>query len=166
MIREGTIKDIDAILNITKTCARHMINKQIYQWNEHYPNKKAFENDVIRKELVVIETNSELIGCITVSTFMDDEYVPVSWLTPNENNLYVHRLAVHPEFQGKGFAQKLMDYAENYAKTNSFASIRLDTFSKNERNQKFYEVRGYQRLGNIMFPKQSKYPFYCYELVL
>lgn len=166
MIREGTIKDIDAILNITKTCARHMINKQIYQWNEHYPNKKAFENDVIRKELVVIETKSELIGCITLSTFMDDEYIPVSWLTPNENNLYVHRLAVHPEFQGKGFAQKLMDYAENYAKTNSFASIRLDTFSKNERNQKFYEVRGYQRLGNIMFPKQSKYPFYCYELVL
>ena len=97
---------------------------------------------------------------------MDDEYIPVSWLTPNENNLYVHRLAVHPEFQGKGFAQKLMDYAENYAKTNSFASIRLDTFSKNERNQKFYEVRGYQRLENIMFPKQSKYPFYCYELVL
>lgn len=166
MIREGTIKDIDAILNITKTCARHMINKQIYQWNEHYPNKKAFENDIIRKELVVIETKSELIGCITLSTFMDDEYIPVSWLTPNENNLYVHRLAVHPEFQGKGFAQKLMDYAENYAKTNSFASIRLDTFSKNERNQKFYEVRGYQRLGNIMFPKQSKYPFYCYELVL
>lgn len=166
MIRKGTIEDIDAILNITKLCAAHMINKQIYQWNEHYPNKSVFENDVLRKELVVIETNSGLIGCIAISTFMDDEYVPVSWLTPNENNLYIHRLAVNPEFQGKGYAQKLMDYAENYAKTNSFASVRLDTFSKNERNQKFYEARGYQRLGNIMFPKQSNYPFYCYELVL
>ena len=166
MIRKGTIKDIDAILNITKACAIHMIQKQIYQWNEHYPNKSTFENDVTRKELVVIETNSELIGCITVSTFMDDEYVPVSWLTPNENNLYIHRLAIHPKFQGKGYAQKLMDYAENYAKTNSFASIRLETFSKNKRNQKFYEARGYQRLGNIMFPKQRNYPFYCYELVL
>lgn len=166
MIRKGTIEDIDAILNITKLCAAHMINKQIYQWNEHYPNKSVFENDVLRKELVVIETNSGLIGCIAISTFMDDEYVPVSWLTPNENNLYIHRLAIHPEFQGKGYAQKLMDYAENYAKTNSFASVRLDTFSKNERNQKFYEARGYQRLGNIMFPKQSNYPFYCYELVL
>lgn len=166
MIRKGTIEDIDAILNITKLCAAHMINKQIYQWNEHYPNKSVFENDVLRKELVVIETNSGLIGCIAISTFMDDEYLPVSWLTPNENNLYIHRLAIHPEFQGKGYAQKLMDYAENYAKTNSFASVRLDTFSKNERNQKFYEARGYQRLGNIMFPKQSNYPFYCYELVL
>jgi ribosomal protein S18 acetylase RimI-like enzyme len=166
MIRKGTIKDIDAILNITKACATHMINKQIYQWNEHYPNKSGFENDIKRKELVVIEINFELIGCITISTYMDDEYMPVSWLTPNENNLYIHRLAIHPKFQGKGYAQKLMDYAENYAKTNSFASIRLDTFSKNERNQKFYEARGYQRLGNIMFPKQSNYPFYCYELVL
>jgi len=166
MIRKATIKDIDSILNITKACAKHMINKQIYQWNEHYPNKKAFENDVWRDDLFVIESNSELIGCITISTFMDHEYAPVRWLTPNENNLYIHRLAVYPKFQGKGYAQKLMDYAENYAKTNSFASVRLDTFSKNEKNQKFYEVRGYQRLGNIMFPKQSNYPFYCYELVL
>ena len=166
MIRKGTITDIDSILDITKACAKHMVKKNIFQWNEHYPNKNAFKNDVLRSELYVLELNSELIGCITISTFMDDVYIPVSWLTTNKNNLYIHRLAVNPKFQGKGYAQKLMDYAENYAKTNSFASIRLDTFSKNERNQKFYELRGYKRLENIMFPKQSEFPFYCYELIL
>ena len=59
-----------------------------------------------------------------------------------------------------------MDFAENYAITNRAASIRLDTFSKNLGNQMFYETRGYKRLGNIYFPKQSEHPFYCYELVL
>jgi ribosomal protein S18 acetylase RimI-like enzyme len=165
MIRKATNKDIDSILNITKACAKFMIDKGIFQWNEHYPNKLAFENDVLRNELYVIETKSEIIGCIVISTFMDKEYIPVKWLTSN-NNLYIHRLAIHPKHQGEGYAQKLMDFAEIQAKKTKASSIRLDTFSQNIRNQKFYELRNYKRLGEIYFPKQSTYPFYCYELVL
>ncbi|MGM0391936.1 MAG: GNAT family N-acetyltransferase, partial [Bacteroidota bacterium] len=30
----------------------------------------------------------------------------------------------------------------------------------------FYESRGYQKLGDIYFPKQSEHPFHCYELIL
>nr|WP_316931595.1 hypothetical protein [Flavimarina sp. Hel_I_48] len=59
-----------------------------------------------------------------------------------------------------------MFFAENLAKEGNFQSVRLDTFSQNERNQKFYEKRGYQKLGAIYFLKQSKHPFYCYELPL
>ena len=52
------------------------------------------------------------------------------------------------------------------ARENDFDSVRLDTFSQNKRNQKFYEARGYKKLENIYFPKQSTHPFNCYELVL
>ena len=97
---------------------------------------------------------------------MDKEYEPVKWLTNNSQNLYIHRLAVHPKMQGKGYAQQLMDFAESYAKQNNYISIRLDTFSKNFRNQRFYEQRGYVRLENVYFPQQSQDPFYCYELVI
>jgi ribosomal protein S18 acetylase RimI-like enzyme len=58
-----------------------------------------------------------------------------------------------------------MDYAEAFAKAKKAPSVRLDTFSQNHQNQRFYEARGYQRLGSIYFPKQSEHPFYCYELV-
>ncbi|WP_418604579.1 GNAT family N-acetyltransferase [Hwangdonia sp.] len=166
MIRKATLKDIGRIIEITKACAVFMIDKDIYQWNEHYPNKAAFENDVSRNELYVIEENKTVIGCVVVSTFMDEEYIPITWLTENNRNVYIHRLAVHPKYQGKGYAQKLMDFAENIAIENNYTSIRLDTFSQNKRNQKFYELRGYKKLGNIYFPKQSDFPFYCYELVL
>lgn len=166
MIRKALLKDIDELLKITKACAIHMVNKGIYQWNEFYPNKKAFINDLERNELYVLEENYKLIGCVTISTFMDEEYIPTHWLTPNENNIYIHRLAIHPKYQGKGFAQKLMDFAEGYAKKNYFISIRLDTFSQNTKNLKFYELRNYKRLGEIYFPKQSNHPFYCYELIV
>lgn len=166
MIRKGTTADIDAIITITKACAKHMISNNILQWNSHYPNPAAFENDVKRNELYVLEINKAIIGCVVISTFKDDEYIPIQWLTKNENCVYIHRLAVHPNQQGKGYAKLLMDFSEAFAIENGYASIRLDTFSRNHRNQKFYELRNYKRLGSIYFPKQSEYPFYCYELIL
>ena len=166
MIRKGTNDDIYNILVLTRACAQDMMAKSIYQWNDIYPNKQAFLTDVERNELFVLEIENTFVGCITISTFMDEVYLPVSWLTPNKNNIYIHRLAIHPKYQGNGYAQQLMVYAENYAIKNNYASIRLDTFSKNPRNLKFYELRGYKKLEEVYFPRQSEFPFYCYELIL
>jgi ribosomal protein S18 acetylase RimI-like enzyme len=166
MIRKALQNDIDEIIDLTKSCAKYMIAKNIFQWNEHYPNKSVFENDIKRDELFVLEINNTIIGCIVISIIMDEEYIPVKWLTPNENNIYIHRLAIQPEHQGKGYAQLLMNYAETFSIENNYTSIRLDTFSQNLRNQKFYDLRGYQKLGEIYFLKQSEHPFYCYELIL
>ncbi len=166
MIRHAKISEIKDILNITRACAAKMINNDIFQWNEHYPSETVFLNDLKRNELYVKELHGKIIGAIVITTHMDKEYVPIKWLVPNGNNIYIHRICVHPSFQGKGFAQELMNFAEAYSKSNGFISVRLDTFSQNKRNQEFYEQRGYQKLENIFFPKQSSHPFHCYELVL
>ena len=166
MIRSGNISDILSVLEITKSCALHMIENGIYQWNEHYPDKSTFINDAKNNELYVYVENEEVIACISLCNKIDEIYIPVSWKTKNQNNLYIHRLAVHPDFQKKGVGKNLMDFAENYAREKLYKSIRLDTFSKNKRNLKFYESRGYHQLESIYFPKQSEFPFYCYELIL
>jgi len=166
MIRRAKISEIPDIITICKACAAYMISNGIYQWNEYYPSALAFENDVERDELYVLEVEEKIIGTVVISTQIDEEYKPVEWLTENGNSVYIHRLSVNPQLQGKGYARQLMDFAENYARKNGFASVRLDTFSQNKRNQKFYETRGYQKLDTIYFPKQSEHPFYCYELVL
>tara|TARA_B100001109_G_scaffold176440_1_gene144357 strand:+ start:1154 stop:1654 length:501 start_codon:yes stop_codon:yes gene_type:complete len=166
MIRTADISDIDAILNITKSCALHMIQNNIYQWNEHYPDRDSFINDAENQELYVYVINGKPVACISLCLHMDKVYLPVKWKTKNDNNLYIHRLAVHPDFQKNGIGKILMDFAEKYAREKKFESVRLDTFSVNKRNLKFYESRGYQRLEVIYFPKQSEFPFYCYELIL
>ena len=143
-----------------------MDDNGIHQWNEYYPNRTAFETDVERQELFVIEINGIVVGCVALSSLMDKEYENVKWNTDTRNNLYIHRLAVHPIHQSKGYAKQLMDFAEQFAKRNNYTSIRLDTFSQNKKNQLFYELRGYKKLEDIFFPKQSEYPFHCFELVL
>lgn len=166
MVRRAKISEIADILLITKACAKYMVDKEIYQWNQDYPSREHFKIDIARDELFVLVLDDKIIGTIVISIHIDEEYKAVQWLTPNGNNIYIHRLSVHPENQGKGYAQDLMDFAEDYSRKKNFSSVRLDTFSQNERNQKFYETRGYKKLGDIYFPKQSKHPFHCYELLL
>ncbi|WP_339656664.1 GNAT family N-acetyltransferase [uncultured Maribacter sp.] len=166
MIQLAKISQIPEILSMTDACRLAMEANGIYQWTTEYPSKKAFENDIERNELYVFLRDNDIVGCIVISLFMDEEYRTVDWLTENGTNYYIHRLGVHPDFQGLGFAQRLMDFGENFARQQNALSVRLDTFSQNKRNQKFYEQRGYTKLGNIFFPKQSKHPFHCYELVL
>lgn len=166
MIRKGKLSEIAKIITITKACAEKMISENIFQWNEHYPTSAAFEKDVARDELYVMLENKKIVGCITIATEKDEEYKAIDWITPDGLNYYIHRVAIHPNFQHQGRAKQLMDFAEDFAKINNALSVRLDTFSQNLRNQKFYEARGYQRLGNVYFPKQTDYPFYCYELDL
>lgn len=166
MIRKGKLSEIQKIITITKACAKHMIAQGILQWNDHYPNAVAFQKDCKRDEWYVLEEENEVIGCITISSWKDSEYDAIQWLTPDHHNYYIHRLAIHPNHQKKGYAKKLMDFAENFALEKQASSIRLDTFSQNKKNQRFYEARGYTRLGDIYFPKQSTHPFHCYELLL
>lgn len=166
MIQPAKISEIPDILRMTEACRLHMESNNIFQWTTEYPSKAKFLEDIARDELYVLKKSDKIIGCIVISTLMDEEYDNVNWLTPNTKNIYVHRLAVKPDLQGKGYAQKLMDYAEKFAVENDFISVRLDTFSQNKRNQKFYEARRYKKLEDIYFPKQSPYPFHCYELIV
>ena len=136
----------------------------------------------------------ELLGCMVMSEEKDEVYANVYWPSmglqsqpstsaklPSTSNqdkgvsednvqcFYIHRLAVDPSFQGSGIGQKLMNYAERYGREKGYISIRLDTFSLNERNQRFYTSLGYKKLdhnNNVFFPDQSEHPFYCFEKIL
>jgi len=142
MIKTGNIADIDCVLGITKSCARHMIKQGVYQWNEQYPDRDSFVNDVKNNELYVYLEKEKVVGCISLCNEMDEVYMAVRWKTINLNSLYIHRLAVHPNFQKKGVGKALMDFAENFARKKDYESVRLDTFSKNKRNLKFYNGQG------------------------
>ena len=165
MIRRAKIHELPKIMALTRACTDHMRQQGIYQWNEHYPSAKAFEIDLERNELYALPKEEEIIGVIAITTLIDKEYEPVKWLTTNGNSIYIHRLAVHPDHQGQGHAQSLMAFAEDLARKEGYNSVRLDTFSQNHRNQRFYEQRGYVKLEDVYFPEQSHHPFHCYELV-
>tara|TARA_B100001057_G_C22689073_1_gene887008 strand:- start:409 stop:912 length:504 start_codon:yes stop_codon:yes gene_type:complete len=165
-IRLAKNDDIKRIVEIANACADHMISKGIFQWDKDYPNKETFKTDLDKGTLFTIEDKHEILGCICISLNIDEFYKSVKWITETNKNVYVHRLAIHPQYQGRGLALKLMDYANEFAIQNNCESIRLDTFSGNPRNNKFYTLQGYTKIGEIYFRNQSEMPFNCYEKIL
>ena len=45
-IRKANLEDLDLVMQIIKSCTQDMISKKIYQWNDKYPNKETFHNDI------------------------------------------------------------------------------------------------------------------------
>ena len=74
--------------------------------------------------------------------------------------MVLHRLCVHPDFQGQGVARQAMDYLENEVRARGIQTIRLDAFSQNPTALHLYESRGYQKAGEISYRKGL---FYLYE---
>ena len=67
--------------------------------------------------------------------------------TPEEG--YIRGMAVLPEWQGKGVAQRLMETVENEVRDRGCKRVSLDTTDPLQRAIHFYEKRGYRRTGNI-----------------
>ena len=99
MIKKATFSDLPYILNIIKKCTNHMIDNKIFQWNENYPSKEIFYDDIKNNNLYIIHNNKRIIGCVMKSVNQNSVYKKVKWITENKKNIYVHRLAVDPKYQ-------------------------------------------------------------------
>ena len=167
MISPGKMFEIDAILTLTRACGRHMRDNGIDQWDENYPDRAVILHDVETETLFAYRDGDEVLGIVVLNEWQDEEYGDINWSTSDDDkNIVVHRLAVRPDQQGKGLGRKLMDFAEQWARENEYAAIRLDTYSQNPRNQRFYLNRGYTDLGPVYLKYKKEHPYYCYELLL
>jgi len=151
-----------ALFQILLNCRQELDRKGIYQWTDHYPTRAIVENDIQLRHLYCMRLQEQYLGLVCINEEQDAAYTSVHWHMNSGKILVVHRLAVNPASQGQGIASKLMDFAENYARTNGYASVRLDAFSENKQVLKFYESRKYIKRGEVFFPGRQV-PFFCYE---
>lgn len=154
--------DVKTIFALLSRCKENLIEQGIFQWDTEYPNIKYVENDITKGSLAKLNNSDQLIGVISFDDFQEPQYKTINWQINCESIAVIHRLAVDPLFQGKGFAKSLMSFAEKSISESNFQAIRLDAYSGNERVLGFYEKLGYQRTGEIYFPSRSL-PFICME---
>jgi ribosomal protein S18 acetylase RimI-like enzyme len=162
MIKLLKTEHIQAAYDILDACRNHMNLHGIPQWNEHYPKILNVQNDIQKQEGFGYFSDDKLVGIIVLNDFQDAEYLEIEWRFPNEKVGVIHRLAVHPDFQGKGIAGQLMRFAEKQFSKQGYRSIRLDAFTKNPSALAMYDKMGYERRGQVYFPYRA-IPFWCYE---
>ena len=171
LLQQGIVRlspeHIANILEIYNDVKAWLIGNNITQWSKDYPDMEVLKIDLIKGDYYGLFIKDKLAGVIVINTKIDRRYFDIlNWKTNiNNESLTVHRLAVCPNFQGKGIATLLMDFAEAKGKENGFKSLVLDTYSQNEINLKFYKKRGYQKVGKIKF-EHTNVPFTCFEKIL
>jgi ribosomal protein S18 acetylase RimI-like enzyme len=162
MIVRADTSHIDAAYEIIDDCRIDLRRRGILQWDETYPTRDVVVKDVDRGQLYVLLARDVPAAVLTLDEHQPPEYATVAWTFP-EPALVVHRLCVSPKAQGKGLGGQVMEFAEHFAATHQFASVRLDAYTANPQSVALYVRRGYREAGQVFFTRRPL-PFYCFEL--
>jgi GNAT superfamily N-acetyltransferase len=153
------------VTNLYKEVTKKLREKEILQWDRFYPNRFIILQDLKKECFFGIVENNQLLGVVVVNTTQSKQYGKLEWEDSRGKPLIIHRLAVHPNHQGKGIGKKLLQFAEDYAQKNGFSSIRLDVYTKNPGAISIYKHAGFVEKGFIKFPFR-KVAYQCFEKLL
>jgi len=137
-IRRATENDATGILH----CLRMAF--EAYR-NSYTPG--AFHDTVLSQEafqqrlssmriLIALEGDNQVVGT-------------VSCMLVNSDEGHLRGMAVLPEWQGRGIAEKLLQSAEAELASRKCSRITLDTTEPLQRAMRFYERNGYRASGKI-----------------
>lgn len=161
-IVKGELSHLEELFQVYLNAKIELERNGIQQWTDSYPTKAIIENDLKNGVTFELKNGAEIIGAINISEEQEEEYHTVDWKFDDSKVLVIHRLVIIPKHQRKGYAKRLMDFAEDHAEKNNYTSIRLDAYSQNDRVIKFYKKRNYFMRGEVSFPGRA-YSFHCME---
>jgi len=158
-IRPAGLEDLETVMIIVKKAVQRMNEQRINQWDDVYPDSSILKHDIQKQQMYVISEAGTINGIITLNEDQSEGYEKIPWKYAGEV-LVVHRLTIHPRYQGKKLASCLMGFAEEFAVSKGYSTIHLDAFTNNPAAVGLYEKMGYRNAGIIEFRKGL---FYCFE---
>lgn len=157
------MEDAEEIASLFKLVTDNMIANNVYQWHYKYPLLEHVIKDIEHKTCYVFERDGQIAGTITIDSNQDEQYKNVVWMYPTDTCYVIHRLGVHPSYQGKKIGKTLCLYAECLAIQNQIQHIRLDAYSLNPISNSLYASLGYHLADGVCFFHGNEAPFNCYE---
>ena len=145
--RLGTTQDLDLVCLLIKDAIAEMEKNGIYQWDEIYPARSDFEEDIKNNNLYVVFDEDILIAFYVISGEYDEQYNNAEWKCEADSAYILHRFCVSPKVQNRGIGKKILRHIEYQIKDMGYKSVRLDTFTENPFAQKLYRHNGYESRG-------------------
>lgn len=152
--------DLPELMSLFRAATRLMDEQGIHQWDELYPDEPVIGEDIASKAMTLGKINGRIAVAFMLDFCKEGDYETADWRYREPEFVVLHRLCVHPEFQGKGVASAAMDYLEHEVLARGVHAIRLDAFSQNPAALHLYEARGYEKAGEIRYRKGM---FHLYE---
>ncbi|PFA68290.1 GNAT family N-acetyltransferase [Bacillus sp. AFS015802] len=160
---KATPDELDTIMDVYIRCKNDLDEKGLLQWNDEYPSREYFDEEMGSGNLYVLMVDGEVAGSATLNEWQSPEWREIPWKLDNE--WVIHALFLDPLQQGKGLGTAFMEKCEELAGEKGYGSIRLDAYSRNTGAKALYEKMGYEYRGSVYFT--SKPPghqeYRCYE---
>ena len=137
--------------------------RKFCSWNDVYPAEENFEDDIAHNALFVMRTSSgEIIGAVSIERDPDVDVLSC-WNPALQPAGEIARLAVHPDFQGRGLARQLVGFIMEELRRRGYKSIHLLVNSRNEKALRAYAAFCFDTVGECNMYSQH---FLCYEKAL
>ncbi len=150
-IRKTEEKDIVFIMNIVNQAQEYFRSQGINQWQNGYPTKEVFLQDIKDKRSYVIEKDGMVIGTFFFAIDEEPTYKKIYEGNWNNNDIYgmIHRVAVDNSMKGNGIGGKIVAFAKEECEKQSIYSLRIDTHRDNKSMQRMLTKNGFKPRGII-----------------
>lgn len=164
-LRPAVIDDVPYIMEIIKKVIPRMHAAGNYQWDEYYPTDATFKKDIKNDTLYVYEADGIIKGCIVADENHAFAYDDIPWALARMDCLSLHRLAVDPQFQGQGIAQKILEGIIDIGLEKSYLGIHTDTSQENKPMQQLFGKLGFDYKGHLNLDGNLDNWYTAYEKV-
>jgi len=151
--RPGRKEDLDEICRLIRIAIELMEQQGIHQWDEFYPTREDFSDDIDKNTLYVAVEDDRIIAVYVINQECDEEYFDWEWENPDDSACIIHRFCVSPDYQNRGIGSQMLSHIEEQIKRMGYSSISLDVFSENPYALKLYEKNGYVKRGHADWRK-------------
>ncbi len=163
--------DLDRIMQIVADAKHFMAESGLNQWQDGYPQRALFVQDIEQGACYVCEGDGRIAGMISLLFVPEADYAVVengSWLLGDVPYAAIHRVAVSADYRGSGIASGLISYCENVACKKDVMSLRADTHRDNKAMRTLLEKRGFIHCGTIYLDgvRSETTARVCYEKAL
>lgn len=162
-ITKGSPSDVQNTLKMFVSITDHLLNLGIKQWNYDYPDFETLKNDVVEGSNYIIKDRDQIAASIALNNIQDEQYKQIHWKNRSDAVLVIHRLGVHPNYQGKGLGKKMCLFAESFGRKHQYKFIRLDAYAGNTVSNNLYKSLGYTQANGYCYFHKRSIPFYCFE---
>ena len=153
IIKNVTPLDIDKIFTLYKIASNYQKEKKtVVIWPDF--NREMVAIEIAENRQFKLLINSE-IACVWAITFSD---VQIWEDSKGDSALYIHRIAVHPNFRGNKYIDKIVAWAKEFALKKDIQFIRLDTLGENQGLIDHYKNAGFNFLGLFNLKNTSNLP--------
>jgi predicted GNAT superfamily acetyltransferase len=150
VLRPAQTDDAPVIWEILMHAIERRRQEGSTQWQNGYPNPETIASDREKGAGFVLTGAQGIIAYCALLINDEPAYnnIEGAWLSYSDF-VVVHRVAVAPEFLGKGWIQVLFRCIEDFALARNICSIKVDTNFDNPAMLAILEKLGYTYCGQV-----------------